>query len=385
MVREMKINQLAFSRYSKLTFPLCEGPSSPYGRLTEIVVAERGPWQAVVITCKTCLLQSMIRTTYPDSMWSSGCCGSRPDVMFVSVVCLSLRSPDRRSAPRVLLGNPDEVIRMRMCATRHQEIPRVFCGDFCVCGDCIAVSTLFFQFYTCFISVQARKCLQQGSASSGPSEVVSTEKAEGRASPSQRSNSMRAPFPLRAVQGIPSFTQIPPAFIHPIQSGMAAICLLQLVTELPDSTKGGRRVCGGRGAGRALEHPEGLFSKLLIGASGFGQEGHVVEWVEKASFVRLNKLFEILPREEYEAAKEGSAWGALHSERPPFYKEVQQADAEKRRASLTIGRGKKEGPCGRLRGKTVRVLSSCWRSSKEEKKTSNKGKEVKLPTPPKEL
>ena len=28
-------------------------------------VAERGPWQAVVITCKTCLLQSMIRTNIP--------------------------------------------------------------------------------------------------------------------------------------------------------------------------------------------------------------------------------------------------------------------------------------------------------------------------------
>ena len=28
-------------------------------------VAECGPWQAVVITCKTCLLQSMIRTNIP--------------------------------------------------------------------------------------------------------------------------------------------------------------------------------------------------------------------------------------------------------------------------------------------------------------------------------
>ncbi|RVW43373.1 Retrovirus-related Pol polyprotein from transposon RE1 [Vitis vinifera] len=45
------------------------GPSSPYGRLIEIVVAERGSWQTVVITCKTCFTSvndpdNHIRMTY---------------------------------------------------------------------------------------------------------------------------------------------------------------------------------------------------------------------------------------------------------------------------------------------------------------------------------
>ena len=49
-------------------------------------MAERGPWQAVVITCKTCFtsvngLDKRIQMAYVG----------RPDVMFVSVVCLSLR------------------------------------------------------------------------------------------------------------------------------------------------------------------------------------------------------------------------------------------------------------------------------------------------------
>nr|CAN61514.1 hypothetical protein VITISV_037322 [Vitis vinifera] len=52
--------------------PWWQGHHHPTGSLTEIVVGDavvrdrwvgggRGPWQAVVITCKTCLLQSMIR------------------------------------------------------------------------------------------------------------------------------------------------------------------------------------------------------------------------------------------------------------------------------------------------------------------------------------
>ena len=55
--------------------------------------AERGPWQAVVVTCETCLLQSMIRTIV--SGWNMLIirmyCVSRPDDMFISVVWSSLR------------------------------------------------------------------------------------------------------------------------------------------------------------------------------------------------------------------------------------------------------------------------------------------------------
>ena len=108
---------------------------------------------------------------------------------------------------------------------------------------------------------------------------------------------------------------------------------LQLVTELPDSMKGGAKgyvVVRGAWAG-LLEHSEKHFSPnyslVLPGKSAYGclsgiylvvllagfirwhiylwfvdnagsdRRGHVVKWVEKASFVRLNKLFEITAAE----------------------------------------------------------------------------------------
>ena len=109
---------------------------------------------------------------------------------------------------------------------------------------------------------------------------------------------------------------------------------LQLVTELPDSTKGGAKghvLVRGAWAG-LLEHPERPFSPnhslVLPGKSACGdcpafvllffllwlsdglaplvadnagpdKRGHVVEWVEKASFARLNKLFEITTAERH--------------------------------------------------------------------------------------
>ncbi|RVW50064.1 hypothetical protein CK203_104094 [Vitis vinifera] len=72
---------------------------------------------------------------------------------------------------------------------------------------------------------------------------------------------------------------------------------LQLVTELPDSTKGGATghvVVRGAWAG-LLEHPARPFSPnySLVVPGRSGIEGHLVDWVEKASFACLSKLFEI--------------------------------------------------------------------------------------------
>ncbi|RVW56680.1 hypothetical protein CK203_075073 [Vitis vinifera] len=102
---------------------------------------------------------------------------------------------------------------------------------------------------------------------------------------------------------------------------------LQLVTELPDSTKGGAKgyvVVGvpGRAIGAS---GEAFFSKLLIGASGY---------------VSLR-----------EAAKEGSAWGALHSERPSFLQGGATGDAEKRRALLDDRERRKGGNLAEGSGK----------------------------------
>ena len=62
-------------------------------------VAECGPWQVVMMTCKTCLLQSMIRINI------SGYDMSVVRMWYLRVSCASpWGSPDRRSVPRVLLG-----------------------------------------------------------------------------------------------------------------------------------------------------------------------------------------------------------------------------------------------------------------------------------------
>nr|CAN71791.1 hypothetical protein VITISV_003055 [Vitis vinifera] len=122
-------------------------------------------------------------------------------------------------------------------------------------------------------------------------------------------------FPLPALfKEFLHFSQIPPIFIHPnlvrvlmgcsiinmlysldltllelffvyslkkakndIFSVSAHLPSLQMVTELLDSTKGG--------------------AKGLVAVWGLELRGHLVDWVEKASFACVCKLFEIDPKE----------------------------------------------------------------------------------------
>ena len=72
----------------------------------------------------------------------------------------------------------------------------------------------------------------------------------------------------------------------------------------------------------------------------------------------------------------------------PFYKEVQKVDAQKRRALLDDREGKKkEGTLRKAPGKKccAASLPSGAPAKKNKKLTLNKGKEIKLPTPLKEL
>ncbi|RVW68367.1 hypothetical protein CK203_063807 [Vitis vinifera] len=82
----------------------------------------------------------------------------------------------------------------------------------------------------------------------------------------------------------------------------AHIPSLQLVTNLPDSNK--RRAKGHvlvRGPWANLsEHPEREFSpNYSLKLSGTYKRGRLVEWVEKASFDRLNRLFKITSVERH--------------------------------------------------------------------------------------
>ncbi|RVW26666.1 hypothetical protein CK203_096506 [Vitis vinifera] len=121
---------------------------------------------------------------------------------------------------------------------------------------------------------------------------------------------------------------------------------LQLVTELPDSTKGGAKghvLVRGAWAG-LLEHPERPFSpnRSLV-LPGPDKRGRVVEWVEKASFARLNKLFEITTAERHHETLL-TVRNLLAVVREPQAYEVQKADTQKRRALLDDREGRrKEG------------------------------------------
>ena len=152
----------------------------------------------------------------------------------------------------------------------------------------------------------------------------------------------------------------------------------------------------------------------FVDNAGSDRRGHIVEWVEKASFVRLNKLFEITAAERQYAtlltARNLMAvvWESreyviniLPRKLPkkvvpgehyilkdlPFYKEVQQVDAEKRRALLDDReRRKNEGTLRKAPGQKRSASSPpAGAPAKKKKKTSNKGKEVEILPPPEEV
>ena len=73
----------------------------------------------------------------------------------------------------------------------------------------------------------------------------------------------------------------------------------------------------------------------------------------------------------------------------PFYKEVQKADAQKRRALLDDQEGRrKEGTLRKALGKKhsapfLPIGAPTKKKNKRKLVLNNKGKEIKLPTPPK--
>ncbi|KAL6346525.1 hypothetical protein AAG906_000143 [Vitis piasezkii] len=298
-------------------------------------------------------------------------------------------------------------------------------------------------------------------------EAVSTEKAEGNAitfSKEQFNAGLRFPLPSLFKEFL-HFTQIPPAFIHPnivrvlmgcsilsmlynldlsllevlfvyslkkgkndIFSMAAHLPSLQLVTELPDSTKGGAKghvLVRGAWAG-LLEHPERPFSPnhslvlpgksacrvyptfvllfFLLGLSdgliylvadnaGSDKRGHVVEWVEKTfnllAVVRESQAYviNILPRKLPKKVVPGEHYVLKDL---LFYKEVKKADAQKRRALLDDREGRrKEGTLRKAPGKKRSAPSlpagAPAKKKNKRKLVLNKGKEIKPPTPPKEF
>ncbi|RVW83311.1 hypothetical protein CK203_039632 [Vitis vinifera] len=140
---------------------------------------------------------------------------------------------------------------------------------------------------------------------------------------------------------------------------------LQMVTELPDSTKGGAKglVAVWGGWAGLSQHPSRPFSpNYTLKIPGLELRGHLVDWVEKASFACVCKLFEIDPKErayktllsarnltevvrepqEYvinilprKLAKDEIVPGEHYTVKElPLYQEAKEADAERRRKLL---------------------------------------------------
>ncbi|RVW77944.1 hypothetical protein CK203_048260 [Vitis vinifera] len=181
-------------------------------------------------------------------------------------------------------------------------------------------------------------------------------------------------FPLPALfKEFLHFSQIPPIFIHPnlvrvlmgcsiinmlysldltllelffvyslkkakndIFSVSAHLPSLQMVTELPDSTKGGAKglVAVWGGWAGLSQHPSRPFSpNYTLKIPGLELRGHLVDWVEKASFACVCKLFEIDPKERaYKTLL--SARNLTEVVREPQEYEAKEADAERRRKLL---------------------------------------------------
>ncbi|RVW61351.1 hypothetical protein CK203_032062 [Vitis vinifera] len=196
-------------------------------------------------------------------------------------------------------------------------------------------------------------------------DVVPTEKAEQGAivfSKEQFNAGLRFPLPALLMEFL-NFTQIPPVFIHPnIIRVLMGCSIINMLYNLDLNNVGG---------------PE--------------KKGHLVGWVEKASFDCLSKLFEI-------DAKEMQCKTLLTAREPdggrpgaprdlPIYEASKEADAEKRRVLLEDQEKKKnEGTLRKAPGQKRDADSPPKKTpAKRRKLVKKNGKDVKEPTPPKEF
>ncbi|RVW35177.1 hypothetical protein CK203_099995 [Vitis vinifera] len=250
------------------------GSSPPYGRLSETVVMGRGPWQVVVISCKTRFTlvndpDNHIRIThvdYPDVLWSGRIYESRPDVY-----ALLGRVKDFGMGFGSTLGLKN-VCKQENCLV-------------CPAGDAREksidkLSVKEFRDRFCIPNGVMVEFLNEGE------DVVSTEKAEERAITFSKNNLTSGFGSL--FRRCSRNSSISPRFHQPsfIQHRPGADGLLFRSPALPsigdgasDSTKGG--------------------AKGHVVVRGPEKRGHIVDWVEKASFACLNKLFEIDAKERH--------------------------------------------------------------------------------------
>ncbi|KAL6334837.1 hypothetical protein AAG906_022826 [Vitis piasezkii] len=249
-----------------------------------------------------------------------------------------------------------------------------------------------------------------------------TEKAEGHTIVFTKEHfnaGLRFPLPALFKEFL-HFSQIPPVFIHPnivrVLMGCSIINMLynldltllevfflyslkkvkndifSMSAHLPSlQVAKGLVVVRGGWAG-LLERPSRPFSpNYTLEIPGPELRGHLVDWVEKASFACVCKLFEIDPKERaYKTLLSARNLMAIVRESQdyvvpgehytvkelPIYQEAKEADAEKRRALLEDREKRKnEGTIRKAPGQKPR----------KKRLVKKNGKGVKDPPPPKEF
>ncbi|RVX04909.1 hypothetical protein CK203_019154 [Vitis vinifera] len=145
---------------------------------------------------------------------------------------------------------------------------------------------------------------------------------------------LRFPLPRCSRNSSTSLRFHPSSFIPTLSGVSAHLPSLQMVTELPDSTKGGAKglVAVWGGWAGLSQHPSRPFSpNYTLKIPGLELRGHLVDWVEKASFA-CEYVINILPRK---LAKDEIVPGEHYTVKElPLYQEAKEADAERRRKLL---------------------------------------------------
>ncbi|RVW22222.1 hypothetical protein CK203_104039 [Vitis vinifera] len=233
--------------------------------------------------------------------------------------------------------------------------------------------------------------------------AMPTEKGGKKRYPLHKGTIQRgAPVPSAGVvQGIPPLLSNSPHLYSPQPCPGADGCSiinmlvsahlpsLQMVTELPDSTKGGRRAGGSLGwmGGAIAASVEAFFSELYPKNSGFGIEGPPCGLGGKgilclSSGEPQEYVINILPRK---LAKDEIVPGEHYTVKElPLYQEAKEADAERRRKLLEDRDQKKtEGTIrkapGQKRGPDSPPKKTSGKRGKLVKKHGKDAKEPLLP------
>ncbi|RVW64233.1 hypothetical protein CK203_046318 [Vitis vinifera] len=348
-----------------------------------------------------------------DGTWAmAGCCDSVPDGKSPS--CVLYRKIQMR------------VTRMTM---------RAMCHFACGCVECWCLLVFWIDVFNCCAScidkldvkgIPGRFCIPNGVIVEllNDEEVpVPTEKLKKYHHLLKGTIQRGAPVPSAGVvQGIPPFhpdsTRLHSSQHRPGADGMQHHKHVVQprpyaagATILDEGGAKGHVAVRGAWAGHQGIR-EALLSKLLLVIPGPEKRGHIVDWVEKASFACLNKLFEIDAKERHyktllsarnlmAVVRESQEYivNILPRKMPkevvpgehytmkdlPIYQEFKEADAEKRRALLDDReREKRRNPSEGSRTETRRSSPPNKAPAKKRKLVKN-GKGVKEPTPPKEF